>query len=333
MASKKVLAQGLVPVVGKWYEQPKQAVLKKLEGELKKVADVEVSSPASPQEWAKAVKGVNIIAGIEDRVDEDFLRPADELEMIQSISVGFNHIDIQACTKKKVIVCNVPEIYSEPVAQHAWALILDLTKHVTKADKSLRDGTWEKKDWMGAQLWGKTLGVIGLGSIGGRIAMKGRLAFGMKVLAYDPYIRTERAQMFGAELTSLQNLLKESDVVSINVLLTPDTRHLISGEQLSLMKKSAFIVNTSRGPVIDEKALIKCLSKDGIRGAGLDVFETEPPARDNPLMRMENVVITPHIASSTAEAVDDCYGAAIENVIKFVKGQRPLWVINPSARA
>jgi D-3-phosphoglycerate dehydrogenase len=332
MVSKKVLAPGLVPVVGKWFEQPGHAVLRELQDELKKVADVDARSPASPQEWAKAMRGVHVIAGVEDRVDEAFLKFADKLEMIQTISVGYNHIDVQACTRKGVIVCNVPEVYSEPVAQHVWALILDLTKHITKADKSMRDGTWETKDWMGVQLWGKTLGIVGLGSIGGRVAMKGRLAFGMRVLAYDPYIRPERAQLFGAELTSLENLLKESDVISINVLLTPETRHSISEKQLSMMKRSALLVNTSRGPVIDEKALVKCLANKGIRGAGLDVFETEPLPKDSPLLKMENVVLTPHIASSTSEAVEDCYRAAVANVVRHLKGQRPLWIINPDAR-
>lgn len=332
MSSKKVLTPGLVPVVGRWVEQPDHSLLKELQEELRTVVEVDARSPVSSREWADAIKGINVLVGVEDRVDEDFLRPADKLEMIQTISVGYNHIDVQACTKKAVIVCNVPEIYSEPVAQHAWALILDLTKLITKADRSMRDGTWETKDWLGFQLWGKTLGIIGLGSIGGRIAMKGRLAFGMKVLAHDPYIRPERAQLFGAELTSLERVLKESDIISINVLLTPETRHLIGEKQLSMMKKSAFLVNTSRGPVIDQKALIECLSKGGIRGAGLDVFEIEPLPGDSPLLKMENVVLTPHIASSTTEAVEDCYRAAVSNVIRYLKGQRPYWIINPQAR-
>jgi len=327
---KKVLTPGLLPVVGRWAEQPYPTVLKDLQDELKKVANVDAHRPISSQEWVEAIKGVNVIAG-EARVNEDFLKPADKLEMIQTFGIGYDHIDVPACTKRGIIVCNVAEIYSESVAQHTWALILDLTKHITRADRSMRAGTWQSEDWMGFQLWGKTLGVIGLGSIGGRVVMKGRLAFGMRALAYDPYVLPERAQLFGAELVSLERLLKESDIISINVLLTPETRHMIDEEQLSIMKSSAFLVNTSRGAVIDERALVECLQKGGIRGAGLDVFEIEPLPQDSPLLRMENVVLTPHIASSTTEAVEKTYRDAVANIIRYLKGLRPHWIINPEA--
>ena len=328
MAKKRVLAPALVPVVGRWAEQPQPAVLKDLQDKLEKVADVEANRPASPQDWAKAIKHVNVIAG-GTKVDEDFLKSADELEMIQVFGIGYDYVDVKACTKKGVIVCNVAEIYSESVAQHTWAQILDLTKNITRADRSMRAGKWEQEDWMGFQLWGKPLGVIGLGSIGSRVATKGRLAFGMRILAYDPYLLPERAQLFGAELVDLETLLKESDVVSINVPLTAQTRHMIGEEQLSMMKKSAFLVNTCRGPIVDERALVECLRRGSIRGAGLDVFEIEPLPRESHLLRMENVVLTPHIASSTKEAVEQTYRGAVENIVRYLKGLRPHWITNP----
>ena len=327
---KKVLASGLVPVVGTWVEQPNATLLTELQEELKKVADVEARRPASAQEWAEAIKGVNVIAG-GARVEENFLKTADKLEMIQTFGIGYDRIDVQACTKKGVIVCNVAEIYSEPVAQHAWALILDLSKNVTKADKSMRAGAWQSQDWMGFQLWGKTLGIIGLGANGGRIAMKGRLAFGMRVLAFDPYVLPAGAQRWGVELASLERVLKESDVVALAVLLTAETRHMIGEKELSLMKKSAILINTCRGAVIDEAALIKCLQRGGIRGAGLDVFEQEPLSPNNPLLKMENVTLTPHIASSAIEAVEETYRGGVKNMIAYLEGRRPNWMVNPAA--
>lgn len=320
----------LVPVVGAWAEQPRPEVLKDLQDELRAVADVDARRPASSEEWAEAIKGVNVIAG-PPRVNEGFLEAADRLEMLQLFGIGYDRIDILACTKKRVVVCNVAEIYSESVAQHAWALILDLTKHVARADRQTRAGTWRREDWMGVQLWGKTLGVIGLGSIGGRIALKGRLAFGMRVLAYDPYVLPERAQLYGAELADLESVVRQSDIVSLSVTLTPETRHMIGKEELSKMKKSAFLINTCRGAVIDEKALVEYLLNGSIKGAGLDVFETEPISRDNPLLGMDNVVLTPHIASATAEAVEETYRAAVVNIVRYLEGLKPHWIINPEA--
>jgi len=330
MLRKKVLTPDLVPILDKWAEQPDHALLVELQDELGKVADVDPRRPASSQEWAEAIRDVNVIAG-PPRVNEDFLELADKLEMIQTFGIGYDHIDVSACTHKGVIVCNVAEVYSESVAQHTWALILDLTKHVTRADRAMRAGTWQSQDWMGVQLWGKTLGVVGLGGIGGKVALKGRLAFNMKVLACDPYVLPERAQLFSAELVSLERLFKESDVVVISVPLTPETHHLVGKKILSSMKKSAFLVNICRGAVVDQKALIEYLQNGDIRGAGLDVFEAEPLPEDSPLLRMENVVLTPHIASSTTEAAEKTYRDAVANIVRYLKELRPHWIINPAA--
>jgi phosphoglycerate dehydrogenase-like enzyme len=215
------------------------------------------------------------------------------------------------------------------VAQHAWALILDLSKKVTEADRHIRAGTWQTGDWMGLQLWGKTLGVIGLGGIGGRVALKGRLAFNMKILAFDPYLLPEKAQLYGAELVSLEYVLKKSDVVVVSVPLTSESLRMIGKRELSLMKESAFIVNICRGSVIDSNALVESLQKGIISGAGLDVTDPEPLPSDSLLLKMDNIVLTPHIASSTDEAVEKTYTAATNNIIRFLKGERPHWMINP----
>lgn len=327
---KKILVPALVKVVDRWAEQPDITLLENLQNKLREVAEIEACRPKSLQEWAEAVRGVHVIAG-SARFDEKFLKLADKLEMIHTFGIGYDHIDVAACTKKGVILCNVAEIYSEPVAQHMWALILDLTKQVTKADRSMRVGSWRQENWMGFQLWGKTLGIIGLGSIGSRVAFKGRLAFNMRVLAYDPYVLPEYAQRYGVELVCLEKLLKESDIVSLNVPLTTETRNMIGDKQLSNMKKSAFIVNTCRGAVLDQRALIEHLQKGSIKGAGLDVFDPEPLSQDSPLLKMDNVVLTPHIASSTTEAVEETYKKAVDNIVRYLNGERPHWIINPKA--
>ncbi|MGQ9781203.1 MAG: 2-hydroxyacid dehydrogenase [Nitrososphaeria archaeon] len=327
---KKVLAAALVTVVGEWAEQPDSRLLEDLVDRLKEFAEVDLCRPPDSIEYVEAFKRANIVAG-PSKVDKSLLESADSLEMIQVFGIGYDYIDVDECTKKGIIVCNVPEIYSEPVAQHAWALILDLSKKVTLADRSIRMGQWKRMDWIGVQLWGKTLGVIGLGGIGSRVALKGRLAFNMNVLAFDPFLLPERAQLFGAELTNLDTVLRESDVVVICVPLTAQTHHMIGEEQLSKMKNSAFLVNVSRGQIVDPDALIKSLRMNLIAGAGLDVTEPEPLPGDSPLLHMDNVVLTPHIASSTLEAVEKTYVGAVENIIRYLKGERPNWIVNPSA--
>ena len=328
MQKKIVLSPALVPVKNKWEEQPKASFLKKLESDLKKVAEVRLCRPSNPEDWANMVKGVNVIAG-SSKVDTNLLKKCNNLELIQCFGIGYDYIDIPLCTSKGVIVCNVAEIYSEPVAQHAWALILDLSKKVTKADRFIRAGTWQKEDWMGLQLWGKTLGIIGLGGIGSRVALKGRLAFNMKILAFDPYLLAEKAQLFGAELVSLEEVLRRSDIIVVSVPLTSETRYMIGKKEFSIMKKSAFIINICRGSVIESNALIESLQKNQISGAGLDVTDPEPLPPSSPLLKMDNVVLTPHLASSTTEAVEKTYRGAINNIILYLKGERPYWMINP----
>jgi D-3-phosphoglycerate dehydrogenase len=327
--SKVVLSPALVPSTDVWAEKPSQSFLKTLVDELAMYAEVKLALPSS-KDWHTLITEANILGG-PPRVDLELLEIARNLEMVQCFGIGYDHIDVKECTKKGIIVCNVAEIYSEPVAQHAWGLILDLSKHITRADKAMRDSSWERKNWMGVQIWGKTLGVIGLGGIGGRVALKGRLAFGMKILAYDPYVLPAKAQLYGAELVSLEALLKESDVIVVCAPLTPETYHLIGEKQFNIMKSSALFINVSRGGIVDTNALIKALENKRIAGAGLDVTEPEPLESDSPLLKMENVVLTPHIASSTSEAVEETFKEAVKNMIRYLKGERPYWIINPEA--
>ncbi len=300
---------------------------------LREMAHFEMTFLRNEEEWFERCEEASVM--LNPRISlpryPEFLRRAQKLEMIQTSSIGYDHIDIAACTVAGVIVCNVAEIMAEITSQHVWAIILDISKNVTRSDRFLRGAGWLSPKRFGIGLYGKTLGIIGLGDIGGRVAVKGSLAFGMKVLAYDPYVLPEHAQLYNAHLVDLETLLRESDVVSINCPLTSETRHLLGPQQLRLLKPTAILVNAARGGIVDENALIEVLRKEEIFGAGLDVFENEPLSSTSPLRKLENVVLTPHIGSSTEEAFNSTWKAAVENILRYIKGERPYWIVNPSA--
>jgi len=279
----------------------------------------------SEDEWIENLKDVEV-SFTRGPFTRKMIDSSKRLRMIQTVSVGFNHIDISAALEKDVIVCNVPEVMSETVAQHTWALILALSKKIVEGDKIIRGGEWQRL--MGVDLWGKTLGIVGLGRIGKRVALKGKHAFDMRVMAYDPYIDPETAQIVGAEMTDLKTLMIESDVISIHCPLTEETEGIIGEKEMSSMKETALLVNTARGRVIDEKALIKILQSKKIRGAGLDVFEEEPIEPDNPLLKMDNVILSPHIGSSTVPTFNETGRRACENIVRYMRGESPKWQIN-----
>ena len=283
-------------------------------------------------EWIKNLRNIEV-AFSKGSFTKEMINSSNNLRMIQTVSVGFNHIDIHAALDKGVIVCNVPEVMSETVAQHTWALILALSKEIVRGDKLIRSGSWprlmsRRMELMGINLWGKTLGIVGLGRIGRRVALKGKHAFDMRIVAYDPFVDVETAQTFGVEMVDLQTLMTESDVISINCPLSKDTEGLIGEKELSRMKETARIVNTARGKIIDQKALIQLLSSKRVRGASLDVFKEEPLEPDSPLLKMDNVILTPHIASSTVPTFNETARKGCENVVRYLRGDSPKWQIN-----
>lgn len=300
---------------------------------LRDVAEVDTSPIPSEEEWIKLSRDAYVVSSPRIRLQHysDFLDKAKEIHMIQTFSIGYDNIDIQACTESHVIVCNIGEVMAESVAQHTWALILAVSKHVGRSDRIMREGGWLRENRFGVELYGKTLGIIGLGDIGSRVALKGKSAFGMKVLAYDPYLLPARAQLYGAKLVELETLLRESDVISVHCPLTEQTRHLLGERQFRLLKPSAILVNTARGQIIDEKALATALELKAFFGAGLDVFEEEPLGSTSNLRKLDNVVLTSHIASSTKEAFSETWQSGIANITKFIKGEKPHWIVNPSA--
>jgi D-3-phosphoglycerate dehydrogenase len=315
------------------------AVITPAMARLQQIANVDTTPhPTTKEAWRPKLKNVQVIVNVGRPWNwHEFLDAAPNLGMVQNAFVGYDNIDVDACTQRGVLVCNVPEDMSEAVAQHALALILDVARKVTKVDRSIRAnrGWTSDVDRVGVELWGKTLGIIGLGNIGGRLAMKCRSAFNMRILAYDPFLVASGAQRYGATLADLPTLIAESDVISVHCFLTrtgpTPTYHLLGTNEFRRMKPTAVLVNTSRGAVIDEQAMIDALTNGTIAGAGLDVFEIEPIVAENPLLDLDNVVLTAHQASSAIEARLRTPVSAIDNVIRYVHGERPNFIRNPAA--
>lgn len=235
------------------------------------------------------------------RVTGDMLEAARQLKVIGRAGVGVDNIDVDAATRQGIVVLNAPGGNVVSAAEHTLALMLSVVRHIAAADALVKRGEWERKRFQGIELYGKTLGLAGAGRIGSEVAKRAR-AFGMRVIAYDPYLSRERAEQVGIELVTLPDLFEHADFVSVHVPLTDETRGMIGTVELALMKPTAYLVNASRGGVVDEAALATALREGGIAGAALDVFEQEPVAPDNPLLGLDNVVMVPHLGAATREA-------------------------------
>ncbi|RLG80023.1 MAG: 3-phosphoglycerate dehydrogenase [Thermoprotei archaeon] len=247
-----------------------------------------------------------------------------KLKIIARAGVGLDNIDLDAARERGIEVINAPEAVTNSVAELTIGLMLSALRKIAYADRMMRRGIWPKKESIGYELRGKTLGIIGMGRIGRAVARMARYGFGMKILYYD-VIRCpkEFEEEVGAVYTDLDSLLRGADVVSIHVPLTPKTKHLINESRLKLMKKNAILVNTSRGGVVDTNALIKALREGWIAGAAIDVYEEEPLPPNHPLTKLENVVLTPHIGASTYEALERASIDIAEKVINFFEKTVP----------
>ncbi|HLE94930.1 MAG TPA: hydroxyacid dehydrogenase [Acidimicrobiia bacterium] len=235
------------------------------------------------------------------RVTRELLAKGPRLKVVGRAGVGVDNIDLPAATERGIAVLNSPAGNTVAAAELTMALILSVVRRVAEADRSMRAGKWERSRLRGLQLKDRTLGLVGAGRIGSEVAGRCR-AFGMKILAYDPYLTAERANDIGLALTGLDEVLTRGDIISLHVPLTDETFHLIDEGALSRMKPGAFVVNVSRGGVIDEEALGRALIGGRLAGAALDVFEFEPLPPDSPLLNLPNVVLTPHLGASTVEA-------------------------------
>jgi glyoxylate reductase len=285
-------------------------------------------------ELKRRVKGADIILSIlTERMDAEIMDAAGpQLKMIANYAVGFNNIDVEAAKLRGITVTNAPnEQGAESVAEHTVALMFALAKRIVETDKFTRAGkykSWGPQLLLGTDLWGKTVGIIGSGQIGSGVVKRLHNGFNMKVVYTDIHRNPKLEKETDAKFHSLEQLLKQSDFVSLHVPLLPSTRHLIGAKELKLMKKTAFLINTARGPVVDEKALVKSLMKGEIAGAGLDVYECElmidcDPNDNLELRTLSNVVLTPHTASATLETRQVMSRIAAQNILAFVRGKIP----------
>ncbi len=256
-----------------------------------------------------------------DRIDSEVLDAGTELRIVANIAVGYNNIDVERCRARGIVVTNTPDVLTNACADFTWALILGITRRLGEAERQLRAGQWQ--GWaldhmLGNELRGKRLGLVGVGRIGRAVAGKAE-AFGMSVA----YTARNPVQLGDAEYLPLDRLLATSDVVSLHCPLTPETRHLIDQKALTKMKRTAYLINTSRGPVVDEAALAWALKERLITGAALDVYEDEPRVHPD-LLALENVMLIPHIASATTETRTAMADLAASNVLAILSGAPPL---------
>lgn len=264
-------------------------------------------------------------------VTKEMMAQAPALEVVGRPGAGVDSVDLEGATAQGVIVVYTPEGPTESTAEHAVALLLALAKQVRWGDYHIRrTGFKERRSRLGVEVLGKTLGIVGLGRIGRRVAEICGRGLGMRVIGYDPYISPEIVAPLGMELRrDLESVLREADFLTIHTPLTPQTQKLIGAAELALLKPTAYLINTSRGSVVDEAALIEALRVRRIAGAGLDVFEAEPIPVPHPLFELDNVVLTPHIASYTEDGLRKMGVTVVQEVLSVLRGERPRFVANP----
>jgi D-3-phosphoglycerate dehydrogenase len=266
------------------------------------------------------------------RVTAEVLDAASRLKVVARAGIGVDNVDVEAATRRGVLVVNAPQSNTISAAEHTMALLLAQARNVPQADRELHAGRWDKERWRGVELAGQTLGLIGLGRVGTLVAARAQ-GFGMRVIAFDPYVSGERAKELGVDvMPTLESLLVQADFVSIHLPGSPDTLGLIGEHQLAMCKRGARLVNTSRGGIVDEEALAKALEDGRLAGAALDVFAVEP-ATGSPLFGMEQVVVTPHLGASTIEAQDKAGTTVAEMVRLALEGQFVPYAVNVSAGA
>ncbi len=292
-------------------------------------ADIIVMKDSSEHTLAESIEDADaVILRTNVTLSRGVLENSPRLLVISRTGVGTSNVDVEAAGNMGIIVCNTSGMNTESVAEHAVMLMLSLSKHLVVMDKAVRNGDWmERRNGKLSDLFGKTLGVMGIGNIGSRVAHMCRTAFGMKIIGYDPFI-TEHAEI--ETVKSPGELFSMADIVSLHIPETESTRHLVDKEILSCMKTSSFLINTSRGGIVDQNALAEALDIGLIAGAGLDVFENEPPEINDKLMSMSNVILTPHSAALTYESKTRIAAQAAQAVLDVFSGIEPEFICNRS---
>ncbi len=263
---------------------------------------VDVITDLKPDKLKEVIKDYDaLIVRSATKVTKDILASASRLKAIGRAGVGLDNVDLDAATQKGVIVMNTPSGNTMSTAELTMSMVLALSRNIPQANASTKKGEWKRSKFMGVELYGKVLGVVGFGRIGSEVA-KRSLSFGMKILAFDPFLSKEVAEGLGVEIVELKELLERADYISVHTPLTDETRHMISTEQFASMKKGVRVINCARGGIIDESALIQAIKDGKVAGAAFDVFEAEPVSADSELLKLDNVIMTPHLGASTEEA-------------------------------
>jgi len=297
---------------------------------LEAAADVECSleTGLSPVDLVTAVADIDgLIVRSATKVTSEVLAAATDLRVVGRAGMGTDNIDVEAATRRGVIVMNTPQANAVAAAEQTMALMLAATRHTAQAHSSLAEGRWERARWSGTEIYQKTLGIVGFGRIGRLVASRAR-AFGMAVLAFDPYVAPEDAIEADVEPVDIEELYRRADFITLHAPASPETECLVDADALDLMKDGVIIVNVARGALIDETALAAALRSGKVRAAGIDVYRVEPPALDHPLIGLENVVHTPHLGASTAEAQQNVAVQIAEQMIDALRGEEVRNAVN-----
>jgi len=279
--------------------------------------EVVVKTGMAPEELKKEIgKFEGLVIRSATKVTEEILDAAKKLKVIGRAGSGLDNVDKVAATKHGVVVMNTPGGNTITTAEHTVSLLLSMARQIPQATASMKQGRWEKKKFMGIELYNKVLGIIGIGNIGSHVAKMAQ-GMGMNIMAYDPYLSEEKAKMLGVEIAGLDELIKKADFITMHIPLTEDTRNLINDKMIAKMKKGVRIINASRGGVIDEKALYKALKEGKVAAAALDVFEKEPPEA-SPLLELDNFICTPHLGASTADAQENVAVAVADQIADYL---------------
>lgn len=308
-------------------------LVKEAQAILEPVADVDV------EPFIEYERLINIIEKYEGficgpvKCDANFFKKAVKLRSLSTPGVGYDNIDLEAATRHNVVVANVPGTMSESVSELTVGLVLACARKLMLANNLARKGDWNFEELRGTEIWNKTVGQIGCGNIGSLVARKLKNSFSMRLLIYDPYISDARAYEMGGKRVELEFLLRESDVITINIPLTEETFHMIDKEEFLLMKEDVILVNTGRGGIIAEDALVEALKSKKVYSAGMDVTESSLKDKDNPLFKFDNVIITPHIGANTNVSYRDTLIGAARNVVDVLNGKPPKNILNPEVEA
>lgn len=299
---------------------------------LEKHAIVKIAQSCEEHDLVNEVSDADLIMVVYARITKKIIDSAKNLKGIVRYGIGVDNIDLETATRRRILVANVPDYCVGAVADYTFSLLLTLSRKLMLADQVVKTRGWEvwtspSSKLKGIDLERKVLGLVGVGKIGRAVAARAK-GFDMKIIGYDPYLNKEMAKAFCIELCDLETLLKNSDFISIHAPLTADTRGMIGEREMQLMKKTAYIINTARGPIINEMALYNALKSRCIAGAGIDVYEKEPPDFDNPLLELENIVLTPHIAYYTEQAILRLEMSAVDEAVRILQGRLPTNLVN-----